>query len=71
MPNRRAYFICMTITRTPRTTVSKIRGFKKASLTSYIHNTRRELIIYQGNRRGRDHMVVGYTTTCPISAYHH
>jgi hypothetical protein len=22
-------------------------------------------------RRGRDRMVVGYTTTCTISAYHH
>jgi len=22
-------------------------------------------------RRGRDHMVVGFTTTCTISAYHH
>jgi hypothetical protein len=21
--------------------------------------------------RGRDHMVVGFTTTCAISAYHH
>jgi len=24
-----------------------------------------------GGRRGRDHMVVGFTTTCAISAYHH
>ena len=23
------------------------------------------------DRRGRDHMVVGFTTTCAISAYHH
>jgi len=22
-------------------------------------------------RRGRDHMVIGFTTTCAISAYHH
>jgi len=24
-----------------------------------------------GDRRGRDRMVVGFTTTCAISAYHH
>jgi hypothetical protein len=24
-----------------------------------------------GGRRGRDHMVVGFTTTCVLSAYHH
>jgi len=32
------------------------------------------LIIFQlTNRghRGRDHMVVGFTTTCAINAYHH
>ena len=29
--------------------------------------------IYYGTRgrRGRDRMVVGFTTTCTISAYHH
>jgi hypothetical protein len=27
--------------------------------------------IYLGERRGRDRMVVGFTTTCAISAYHH
>ena len=26
---------------------------------------------FSGGRRGRDRMVVGYTTTCAISAYHH
>jgi len=25
----------------------------------------------RGVRRGRDRMVVGFTTTCAISAYHH
>ena len=24
-----------------------------------------------GGRRGRDHMVVGFTITCVLSAYHH
>jgi len=27
--------------------------------------------IDHGGRRGRDCMVVGFTTTCAISAYHH
>jgi hypothetical protein len=27
--------------------------------------------IYISGRRGRDHMVVGFATTCAISAYHH
>jgi len=25
----------------------------------------------EGSHRGRDRMVVGFTTTCAISAYHH
>ena len=28
-------------------------------------------LLLSGSRRGRDHMVVGLTTTCVISAYHH
>jgi hypothetical protein len=28
-------------------------------------------IIYNADRPGRDRMVVGFTTTCAISAYHH
>jgi len=27
--------------------------------------------MYIGGRHDRIHMVVGYTTTCAISAYHH
>jgi len=27
--------------------------------------------VKQGGRCGRDRMVVGFTTTCTISAYHH
>jgi hypothetical protein len=29
-----------------------------------------ELLILHWGRRGRDHIVVGFTTTCAISAYH-
>ena len=30
------------------------------------------IILYcSGGRRGRDRMVVGFTTTCAISAYHY
>jgi hypothetical protein len=28
-------------------------------------------ILFNGDRNGRDRMVVGFTTTCVISAYHH
>jgi hypothetical protein len=28
-------------------------------------------LLLSGGRRGRYHMVVGFTTTCVISAYHH
>jgi hypothetical protein len=28
-------------------------------------------LICRGARRGHDRMVVGFTTTCAISAYHH
>ena len=28
-------------------------------------------VIYNSGRHGRDRMVVGFTTTCAISAYHH
>jgi len=29
-----------------------------------------EYTVINGGRRGRDRMVVGFTTTCAISAYH-
>jgi hypothetical protein len=35
-----------------------------------IYNTFSTTILITG-RRGRDCMVVGFTTTCVISAYHH
>jgi len=28
-------------------------------------------VLHPSDRRGRDRMVVGFTTTCAISAYHH
>jgi hypothetical protein len=27
--------------------------------------------LISGSRRGRDHMLVGFTITCAVSAYHH
>jgi len=30
-----------------------------------------ELFFQRSGRRGRDRMVVGFTTACAISAYHH
>ena len=29
------------------------------------------MALLQAGRRGRDRMVVGFTTTCVISAFHH
>jgi hypothetical protein len=29
------------------------------------------ILCFIGGRSGPDHMVVGFTTTCTISAYHH
>ena len=29
------------------------------------------ILILQRDRRGRDRMIVGFTTTCAISVYHH
>jgi hypothetical protein len=34
-------------------------------------NTTSEKKLKSRDRRGRDRMVVGFTTTCAISAYHH
>ena len=52
-------------------------GNKFLQLTSpspykYIHNINQITanVIYRG-RRGRDRMVIGFTTTCAISAYHY
>ena len=38
-------------------------GFLDGAVFLYRYNTR--------GRRGRDRMIVGFTTTCAISAYHH
>jgi hypothetical protein len=34
-------------------------------------NEYENIINEDGSLRGRDHMLVGFTTTCAISAYHH
>jgi len=34
-----------------------------------IHRSKKHYAI--GDRLGRDRMIVGFTTTCAISAYHH
>jgi len=34
-------------------------------------NITRFLIRFKRGRRGRDRMVVGFTTTCAVSVYHH
>jgi len=42
--------------------------YKQHSPTKYIVLPNRQ---NSGGRRGRDRMVVGFTTTCAISSYHH
>jgi hypothetical protein len=42
---------------------------KLPTIISFIHLA--ILILMQGFRHGRDRMVVRFTTTCVISAYHH
>jgi hypothetical protein len=46
-------------------------GFPAPSFTIFIlpYNVHNEM--KPGGHRGLDHMVVGFTTTCAISAYHH
>jgi hypothetical protein len=39
--------------------------------TKYWHSTCSEIYFTLRGRRGSDHMVVGFTTTYAISAYHH
>ena len=37
----------------------------------YCHESHSHELIRGCRGRGRDHMVVGFKTTCAISAYHH
>ena len=46
-------------------TLNNILGEVRVSLTSD------SMIIAKEGSRGRDNMVVGFTTTCAIIAYHH
>jgi hypothetical protein len=41
--------------------------FNNISVISWQDN----VTYFERGRRGRGRMVVGFTTTCPISAYHH
>jgi hypothetical protein len=46
----------------------------RAYLMKLIPETRGEYLVWyvrQGGRRGRHCMVIGFTTTCKISAYNH
>jgi len=55
----------------PKNTCIIFKTFKKRLWK--IVNKQTKQLLYKHNRghRGRDHMVVGFTTTCAISAYHH
>ena len=50
----------------------KINFSKLHIYASYIMYVENDVVSnITGDRRSRDHMVVGFTTTCAISAYHH
>ena len=46
-------------------------GVKQQSLTHFIWKLIVQFIISQSDRRGRDHMVVGFATSYATNAYHH
>ena len=46
--------------------------WKPKSVIFYLQNTNfYYIMLNSGGCHGRDHMVVGFTTACAISAYHH
>jgi hypothetical protein len=51
------------------TSVTKSQSLNECRMNRRPHCL--DYCIYLGERRGRDRMVVGFTTTCAISAYHH
>jgi hypothetical protein len=57
---------------TDRSTYSdNVRYVFNFTAYSVIFRNKSFLPLYKRGRRGRDRMVVGYTTTCASSAYHH
>jgi hypothetical protein len=48
-----------------------IKKFYNTHVPVFINNTNFRPLIGGGGRRGHDCMVVGFTTTCAISAYRH
>ena len=57
-------------------TVNTKRTFRNLLLMTKYTNSENVKSVYNVNvflrgRRGRDRMVVGFTTTCAISTYHH
>jgi len=47
------------------------KGVDLLSRSQFMHFTESSCYFHHGSRRGRDRMVVGFTTTYTISAYHH
>ena len=58
------YNVCQVMTKLFLINQEKliVDGRPKSNITLYQN---------EGGRRGRDRMVVGFTTNCAISAYHH
>ena len=66
----RRYFLHITVVFHPIRNYNDIRLDNHFIVLS-VHFPAVSIQIIQGGRRGHDHMVVGFTTTCAISAYHH
>ena len=45
-----------------------ILWLEEVTISKYLND--KPIILDIGGRRGRDRMIVGFTTTCAISAYH-
>ena len=52
-------------------TVNKLKHNNSHVIKMYTRAYFTQCINYNGGHHGRDHMVVGFTTTYAISAYHH
>jgi hypothetical protein len=47
------------------------QSYNYKGFVTFIYKDVQYTLIFLRGRRGRDRMVVGFTTTCTISAYHH
>jgi len=65
------YMICEQQTNSEHKHKSENLLMKNSQLCEIFLLDMNKSLVLCGGRRGRDSMVVGFTTTCAISAYHH